>query len=58
MDIAMYLNSLGVKIQFVAVGYNGAVVDKAEYHEIILKEGDVLEIVRPVGGGKGPTSTG
>lgn len=51
MDIAMYLNSLGVKIQFVAVGYNGAVVDKGQYHEIILEEGDVLEIVRPVGGG-------
>ena len=46
-----FLQSLGVKSQFVAVGYNGEVIDKKDFGRIVLYEGDVLEIVRPVGGG-------
>ena len=34
-----------------AVGYNGAVLEKQDYAEILLKNGDILEIVKPVGGG-------
>ncbi len=46
-----FLESLEIKTQFVAVGYNGEVVDKKDFGRIKLHEGDVLEIVRPVGGG-------
>jgi thiamine biosynthesis protein ThiS len=50
-DLASYLVSFGVNLQFVAVGYNGEVVKKDRFADILLRQGDVLEIVRPVGGG-------
>ena len=46
-----FLKARGLDGQFVAVAYNGDVLDKADYPRIVLREGDVLEIVRPVGGG-------
>ena len=49
--LASYLNSFGLNLQHVAVGYNGEVVAKDQFEQVKLKEGDVLEIVRPVGGG-------
>ena len=51
VDLASYLNSFGLNLQHVAVGYNGEVVAKDQFQHVKLKEGDVLEIVRPVGGG-------
>ena len=51
VDLATYLASFGFNLQFVAVGYNGEVVKKDEFANLTLKDGDVLEIVRPVGGG-------
>ena len=51
IDLAAYLNSFGVNLQHVAVGYNGEVLAKAQFPEIKLQDGDILEIVRPVGGG-------
>jgi sulfur carrier protein len=51
VDLASYLNSFGLNLQHVAVGYNGDVVAKDQFDQVKLKEGDVLEIVRPVGGG-------
>lgn len=51
VNLAGFLDSLGVNLQHVAVGYNGDVVKKEQYSEVNLVEGDVLEIVRPVGGG-------
>ena len=51
VDLASYLNSFGLNLQHVAVGYNGEVVAKDQFQYVKLKEGDVLEIVRPVGGG-------
>ncbi|MEE9285063.1 MAG: sulfur carrier protein ThiS [Dehalococcoidia bacterium] len=35
----------------IAVGYNGEVVHKSHWHEVVLAEGDVLDIVHMVGGG-------
>ena len=46
-----FLESLDIATQFIAVGYNGEVIEKEDFHEITLADGDVLEIVRPVGGG-------
>ena len=51
INLEMFLKSLQVKSHFVAVGYNGVVIDKSELSNIFLKEGDIVEIVRPVGGG-------
>jgi sulfur carrier protein len=50
-DLESYLASFGVNMKYVAVGYNGEVVKKGEFPDVQLRDGDVLEIVRPVGGG-------
>jgi sulfur carrier protein len=50
-NLQTYLTSFDVNLKFVAVGYNGEVIKKECFPEIVLKNGDVLEIVRPVGGG-------
>ena len=50
-DLESYLISFDVNMKFVAVGYNGEVIKKQEFAEVRLRDGDVLEIVRPVGGG-------
>ncbi len=51
VDLATYLKSIGVNLEFVAVGYNGEVIKKEQFPEVQLRDRDVLEIVRPVGGG-------
>ena len=45
------LRASGVNLQFVAVCYNGDVLDKDQFPRITLDEGDQVEVVRPVGGG-------
>ena len=51
VDLESYLVSFGLNMKVVAVGYNGEVVKKEAFSGLVLKDGDVLEIVRPVGGG-------
>ena len=51
LDLESYLNSFGLDLKHVAVGYNGEVLKREQYAEVTLQEGDILEIVRPVGGG-------
>ncbi|HEY3194390.1 MAG TPA: sulfur carrier protein ThiS [Candidatus Dormibacteraeota bacterium] len=46
-----YLEQLGVKARAVAVEHNGTIIERAEYENTTLKDGDTLEIVRMVGGG-------
>ena len=46
-----YLEGLAIRTDYLAVGYNGEVIEKEEFANIELQDGDVLEIVRPVGGG-------
>jgi sulfur carrier protein len=46
-----YLERLGVDPRAVAVEYNGAIVERSDYANVLLTEGDTLEIVRMVGGG-------
>ena len=50
-NLEAYLTSFGLNLQFVAVGYNGEVIKKETFSQVVLREGDNLEIVRPVGGG-------
>ena len=51
VDLESYLASFGVNLEYVAVGYNGEVIKKEQFPEVRLRDGDVLEIVQPVGGG-------
>ena len=51
MFLVDYLESLKIDITYVAVALNGAVLDPNQYNNTLLRSGDTLEIVRPVGGG-------
>ncbi len=50
-DLESYLISFGLDLKHVAVGYNGDVLKPEQYPDVTLQDGDILEIVRPVGGG-------
>ncbi|HSS93629.1 MAG TPA: sulfur carrier protein ThiS [Candidatus Dormibacteraeota bacterium] len=47
-----YLQALGVNPRAVAVEHNGVIVERSAYDDLRLDEGDVVEIVRMVGGGR------
>jgi sulfur carrier protein len=51
LDLESYLDSFGLDLQHIAVGYNGEVIKRDEFQGVTLQDGDILEIVRPVGGG-------
>jgi sulfur carrier protein len=51
IDLETYLTGFDVNLRFIAVGYNGQVIKKDQFPRITLRDGDSLEIVRPVGGG-------
>ncbi len=51
MSVQAYLESAGMLTPFMAVARNGDVLLKSEYRQVMLQDGDVLEIVRMVGGG-------
>ena len=46
-----FLAETGVNLQFVAVAHNGDVVARERFAHVVLNDGDVVEVVRPVGGG-------
>ena len=46
-----YLTTLGVDPRAIAVEHNGEIVQRDRYAEVVLRAGDVVEIVRMVGGG-------
>lgn len=50
-----YLRGLGVDERAVAVEHNGEIIQREVYGGCLLSDGDVVEIVRMVGGGRGPT---
>jgi len=49
--LADYLDGAGFDKSRVAVERNGEIVPRTTYGEAVLREGDVIEIVRFVGGG-------
>jgi thiamine biosynthesis protein ThiS len=49
-----YLEQLGVDARAVAVEHNGVIVERERFADVVLDEGDQVEIVRMVGGGTGP----
>jgi sulfur carrier protein len=50
-----YLQQLGVQPRAVAVEVNGRILERDEFARTTLREGDVVEIVRMVGGGREET---
>lgn len=54
--LAAYLAAQDVPAQFVAVAVNNEVVRRADHACVVLRDGDVVEIVRMVGGGSGGQS--
>ncbi len=52
------LRSLDVDPRLVAVAVNGEVIPKTQYEGAVVREGDVVEIVRMVGGGAPERETG
>jgi len=46
-----YLGQLGVDSRAVAVELNERILERSEYAAAVLEAGDVVEIVRMVGGG-------
>ncbi len=51
MTVADVLAEMETSSQRVAVEINENIVPKAEYSSTVLKDGDVVEVVRFVGGG-------
>jgi thiamine biosynthesis protein ThiS len=51
MKLPAYLEKLGVSARSVAVEHNGVIIERSVYDGITLDDGDVVEIVRMVGGG-------
>jgi sulfur carrier protein len=49
--LTAYLEMLGVSPRAVAVEHNRMIIERDAYATTILQEGDVVEIVRMVGGG-------
>ena len=49
--LPQFLRSLSVDVRLIAVAINGEVVPKNQHRETVLRDGDVVEIVRMVGGG-------
>ena len=51
MSVLDFLAQLGINPHIVAVEHNGEIIRRERYGEAQLGQGDVLEIVRMVGGG-------
>lgn len=51
MNVADVLTEMNINPQNVAVELNEEIVPKASYGSTVLSDGDVLEVVRFVGGG-------
>ena len=49
--VEAYLKKIGFVGKYVAVAINGSVIDRQEFDQICFSDEDVVEIVRPVGGG-------
>ena len=49
--VSAYLEQLGINPQIVAVELNGEILRRERFAATCLEQGDVVEIVRMVGGG-------
>jgi sulfur carrier protein len=51
LTIDALLSHLGITREYTAVAVNREITPKGEYATVTLKDGDKIEIVRPMGGG-------
>jgi len=51
LPLPSLLADLGVDRRLVAVAHNGDVIPRATYDDVIVRDGDRIEVVRMVGGG-------
>ena len=51
ISLERYIEERGLTGRRLAVAHNGDVVPREDYANVIIDDGDTLEIVRPVGGG-------
>ena len=51
MSINTFLETKGFGGRLVAVAINSVVVSRTKFDATVINEGDIVEIVRPVGGG-------
>jgi len=51
VKLTAFLETLDIDLRHVAVAHNGTVLQRQKWSEVVLQDGDVLEIVRMVGGG-------
>ncbi len=51
IGLVEFLKENNIDTRFVAIAHNGVIVSKEQYQSVALKDGDTLEIIRPVGGG-------
>jgi len=51
VTLGQLLDSRGVERRMIAVEYNGEILPRYEYDNVILNDGDRLEVVQMVGGG-------
>lgn len=52
LTVAGLVAALGAKPEQVAVALNGEVVRRADWALVAVREGDTVEVVRAVGGGR------
>ncbi|MGI6014056.1 MAG: sulfur carrier protein ThiS [Oscillospiraceae bacterium] len=50
-SLCSYLETAGYSLQRIAVERNGEIIPKNRYADVVLMEGDTLEVVQFVGGG-------
>lgn len=50
-SVLEFLKIKNVNTKFIAIAHNGNILRKEEYVETEIQHGDVLEVVKPVGGG-------
>jgi sulfur carrier protein len=51
LSVDALLTHLNIRRQFTAVAVNREITPKADYASVMLRDGDKVEIVRPMGGG-------
>ncbi len=49
--LVQFLDIRGVNRKMIAIGINGEVVHRDRWPQVVLKDGDVVDIVHMVGGG-------
>jgi thiamine biosynthesis protein ThiS len=51
VSVEKYLKDEGYRVDVIVVEYNEEIIEKEDYSTCILQDGDVVEIVRFMGGG-------